>query len=154
MDVCVRLFGVCAILCVGSGLATGWSLVQRVLPPVKKRLWNWRRGQDPTKDCGAIDDDDDDDGGGGGGGGGVGGGCIDLHILDLCISWKLVVKFTPWPLYPRVPIGYESGWAPTPVWTTWRGKIVSLSELKLWPLGSPDRSQSLYRLRNPGLCRI
>jgi hypothetical protein len=28
MDVCVRLFCVC----VGSGLATGWSLVQRVLP--------------------------------------------------------------------------------------------------------------------------
>jgi hypothetical protein len=30
MDVCVRLFLVCAVLCVGSGLATGWSLVQGV----------------------------------------------------------------------------------------------------------------------------
>jgi hypothetical protein len=29
MDVCVRLFCVCALLCVGSGLAKGWS------PPTK-----------------------------------------------------------------------------------------------------------------------
>jgi hypothetical protein len=34
MDVCVRLFCVCIVLCVGSGLATGWSLVQGVLPSV------------------------------------------------------------------------------------------------------------------------
>jgi hypothetical protein len=34
MDVCVRLFCVCVILCLGSGLATGWSLVQGVLPSV------------------------------------------------------------------------------------------------------------------------
>jgi hypothetical protein len=34
MDVCVRLFCVCAVLCVGSGLTTGWSLVQGVLPTV------------------------------------------------------------------------------------------------------------------------
>jgi hypothetical protein len=33
MDVCVRLFSVC-VLCVGSGLATGWSPVQGVLPTV------------------------------------------------------------------------------------------------------------------------
>jgi hypothetical protein len=31
MDVCVRLFGFCVVLCVGSGLATGWSPVQGVL---------------------------------------------------------------------------------------------------------------------------
>jgi hypothetical protein len=43
MDVCVRLFYVCVVLCVGSGFATGWSPVQRVLPfvyrikKVKKR---------------------------------------------------------------------------------------------------------------------
>jgi hypothetical protein len=36
MDVCVRLFCVCAVLCAGSGLATGWSLVQGVLPTVEK----------------------------------------------------------------------------------------------------------------------
>jgi hypothetical protein len=28
------LFCVCVILCVGSGLVTGWSLFQGVLPPV------------------------------------------------------------------------------------------------------------------------
>jgi hypothetical protein len=32
MDVCVRLFCVCAVLCAGSGLATAWFLVQGVLP--------------------------------------------------------------------------------------------------------------------------
>jgi hypothetical protein len=31
MDICVRLFCVCVVLCVGSGLATGCSLVQGVL---------------------------------------------------------------------------------------------------------------------------
>jgi hypothetical protein len=31
---CVRLFRVCVILCVGRGLATGWSRVQGVLPSV------------------------------------------------------------------------------------------------------------------------
>jgi hypothetical protein len=33
-DVCVRLFCVCVILCVGSDLPTGWSPVQGVLPTV------------------------------------------------------------------------------------------------------------------------
>jgi hypothetical protein len=32
MDVCVRLFCVCAVLYVHNGLATGWSPVQGVLP--------------------------------------------------------------------------------------------------------------------------
>jgi hypothetical protein len=31
---CVRLFGVCIVLCVRYGLAKGWSLVQGVLPSV------------------------------------------------------------------------------------------------------------------------
>jgi hypothetical protein len=34
MDVCVRLFCVCVLLCVRSGLATGWSPVEGVLPSV------------------------------------------------------------------------------------------------------------------------
>jgi hypothetical protein len=34
MAICVRLFYICALLCVGSGLATGWSPVQGVLPTV------------------------------------------------------------------------------------------------------------------------
>jgi hypothetical protein len=33
--VCMRLFCVCVVLCLGSGLVTGWSLVQGVLPSVK-----------------------------------------------------------------------------------------------------------------------
>jgi hypothetical protein len=33
MDVCVCLLCVCVVLCVGSGLATGLSPAQRVLPP-------------------------------------------------------------------------------------------------------------------------
>jgi hypothetical protein len=34
MDVYVRLFCVYVVLCVGSGLATGWSSIQGVLPSV------------------------------------------------------------------------------------------------------------------------
>jgi hypothetical protein len=34
MDVCPRLFSV-VLSCVGRGLATGWSLVQRVVPYVE-----------------------------------------------------------------------------------------------------------------------
>jgi hypothetical protein len=34
MDICMRLFCVCVALCVGSGLASGWSPVQGVLPTV------------------------------------------------------------------------------------------------------------------------
>jgi hypothetical protein len=54
MDVCVHLFCVCVVLCVGSGLATGWSPAQGVLPIVC-RLRNWKSGQGPTKGCRAID---------------------------------------------------------------------------------------------------
>jgi hypothetical protein len=36
MDVCVSLLCVCVVLCVGSGLATGWSPVRGVLPAVYK----------------------------------------------------------------------------------------------------------------------
>jgi hypothetical protein len=45
----VRLFCVCVILCVGSGLATGWSPVQGILPTVY-RLRNWKSDQGPTKE--------------------------------------------------------------------------------------------------------
>jgi hypothetical protein len=34
MDACVRLVYVRVVLCVGSGLVTGWSPVQGVLPTV------------------------------------------------------------------------------------------------------------------------
>jgi hypothetical protein len=48
MDVYVRLFCVCVLLCAGSGLATGWSPVRGVLPAVY-RLRNWKSGQGPQE---------------------------------------------------------------------------------------------------------
>jgi hypothetical protein len=50
MDICVSLFCVCVVLCIGRGLVTGWS-------PSKEayrlciRSRNCKRGQDPTKGC-------------------------------------------------------------------------------------------------------
>jgi hypothetical protein len=52
--VSVRLFCVCAVLCAGSGLATGWSPVQESYRLCKKSR-NWNSGQGPTKDCRTID---------------------------------------------------------------------------------------------------
>jgi hypothetical protein len=45
MDVCVRLFCVYVVLCVGRGLAAGWSPVQAVLPSVymMNKLKKWPR---------------------------------------------------------------------------------------------------------------
>jgi hypothetical protein len=64
--------------------------------------------------------------------------------------WRWVVSFTPLPLYtrkkPPAIIGYDTGWAPEPVWTKWR-KCFTLPGLELWPLRRPARSQSLYRPR-------
>jgi hypothetical protein len=34
MNICVHVFCVCVVLCAGSGLATGWSPVQWILPTV------------------------------------------------------------------------------------------------------------------------
>jgi hypothetical protein len=54
MDVCVHLFCVCAVLCAGSGLATGW-------PPSKesyrlcKKIKKLKSSQGPKKGCRAID---------------------------------------------------------------------------------------------------
>jgi hypothetical protein len=45
--VCMRLFCVCVILCLGRGLATGWLLAQGALPSVKKWLRYWIRDQGP-----------------------------------------------------------------------------------------------------------
>jgi hypothetical protein len=53
MDVCVRLFCIYAVLCVGSGLATDWSRVKGVLPIVngikklEKRSRSNRRTVEP-----------------------------------------------------------------------------------------------------------
>jgi hypothetical protein len=50
MDVFMRLFCICIVLCVGRGLATGWSTVQGVLPTVyriKKLRKRTRRKEGP-----------------------------------------------------------------------------------------------------------
>jgi hypothetical protein len=58
-------------------------------------------------------------------------------------------RHAPAALYPRgkdlVPIGQEAGWAPEPVWTEVRGKILLLlSGIEPESSGSPVRSQTLY----------
>jgi hypothetical protein len=45
----VRLFCVCVVLCVGSGLATGWSPIQGVQPTVYIGSRKWKSGQGPIK---------------------------------------------------------------------------------------------------------
>jgi hypothetical protein len=71
-------------------------------------------------------------------------GCIDPHFLDLGISWRWVVSFTPWPLYP---------WGKSlryPLDNVEKRKFLTLPRLELRPLSRPAHSQSLYRLRYPG----
>jgi hypothetical protein len=53
-DICVLLFCVCVVLCVGSGLATDWSPIQGVLSTVNT-LRNWKSDRGPEKVCRAID---------------------------------------------------------------------------------------------------
>jgi hypothetical protein len=52
MYVCV--YSVCVVLCVGSGLSTGWSPIQGVLPTVN-RITKLKSDQGPKKSCRAID---------------------------------------------------------------------------------------------------
>jgi hypothetical protein len=54
MDVCVCLFSVCVVLCVGSGFVAGRSPVQGVLPTAC-RIKKLKSGQGPTKDRRVID---------------------------------------------------------------------------------------------------
>ena len=62
----------------------------------------------------------------------------------------LVVNATPQPLYPRerdsVPIVYEGGWDPGPVWTS----LESFAFTGFRSSDLPARSESLYRLSYPG----
>jgi hypothetical protein len=53
IDVCVGLFCVCVVLCEGRGLAMGWSLVQGVIPTVR-RIKKLKSGEGP-KGCRAIE---------------------------------------------------------------------------------------------------
>jgi hypothetical protein len=51
--ICVRLFCVCVVLCVGMGLSTGWSQVEGILPTAHriKELKQWQS----SKNCTAIE---------------------------------------------------------------------------------------------------
>jgi hypothetical protein len=53
MDACVSFFCVCAVLCVGSGLESGWSTIQGVLPTVY-RIKKLKSGQGQAKSCRAT----------------------------------------------------------------------------------------------------
>jgi hypothetical protein len=51
-----------------------------------------------------------------------------------------------------VPIVWKAGWAPEPVWTTWRGeKSPTIVGFECPPLGRPAYCRSLYRLSYPGI---
>jgi hypothetical protein len=51
IDVCVRLFCVCVVLCVGRGLATGWSPAQGVLPTVYRFRKTEKKAKAQRKGC-------------------------------------------------------------------------------------------------------
>jgi hypothetical protein len=58
-----------------------------------------------------------------------------------------MASFTPLPLYTPVPIAYEAGWAPEPVWTLWRTE-------NIFPLPGTElrmSSPSPYQMSYPGL---
>jgi hypothetical protein len=56
---------------------------------------------------------------------------------------------------PPIPSGYEVGWTPEPVWTTWRRESSwPYRDSELWPLGRPAYSQSLHQLRYPSSYRL
>jgi hypothetical protein len=57
MSVCV--YSVFVLPCIGSGLATGWSLVQGVLPTVC-RLGNWKAAK-AHKGCRAIEEEEQEE---------------------------------------------------------------------------------------------
>jgi hypothetical protein len=46
---CMRLFCVCIVLCIGSGLATGLEPVQDVLPSVYKMIAELKKRSGPCK---------------------------------------------------------------------------------------------------------
>ena len=79
-----------------------------------------------------------------------------LFILNFGARWSWTVIATPRPLYPwkraLVPIVQEAGWAPGPV-RKYVEKIKSLATTGVQIPYRPARTESLYRLRHPGLER-
>jgi hypothetical protein len=49
MDVCACVYSVCVVLCIGSGLPTGLSLVQGVLPSVKNDYGTEEEARGPVR---------------------------------------------------------------------------------------------------------
>jgi hypothetical protein len=49
---------------------------------------------------------------------------IDPRILDRGSSWRRALRSCRFPRGDRDPllIGQEAGWAPEPIWITWRGE--------------------------------
>jgi hypothetical protein len=85
----------------------------------------------------------------------LGGGGIAPHILNLGTGWRWVVNFRPLPLNsngksPPVPIGWEAGWAPEPVWTRWLRENFA-APAGTWTPDHPARNPALYQLSSPGL---
>jgi hypothetical protein len=75
-------------------------------------------------------------------------------FFDLGTSWRLVISFTPRPLYPRgeSPVTHRGGgWVGprTGLDDMEKRKFLPLPGLELRLLGRPTRSQSLYRLSHP-----
>jgi hypothetical protein len=66
-------------------------------------------------------------------------------LTSALVGGEWVVSFTPRPLYPRgktpppsVPLGQEAGWAPEPVWTTWRRQ-------NYWPYRDSNSDPSVMK---------
>jgi hypothetical protein len=74
---------------------------------------------------------------------------VQIHVfLTIDTSLRRVVCCTSRPLNPRrnspLPM-VLIGWAPEPVWMTWRQKkFLALPGLELWLFGHPVCSQALY----------
>jgi hypothetical protein len=78
-----------------------------------------------------------------------------VSVLDLGTSWRWVVSFMPWPLYPREKIR-GTHWIAVLVDLracmddVEKRKFLTLPGLELRLFGRSARSQSLYYLRYPG----
>jgi hypothetical protein len=81
-----------------------------------------------------------------------GSGCIDPHFLDLSNSWRWVVRFTPWLLYPcgKAPwylLDKRLGGPHSQSGQRGVEKFLTLPGLELQTFSCPAHSQLLYRLR-------
>ena len=66
-------------------------------------------------------------------------------LSNISARWGWVVNASCRPLYPRVPIVWEAGWACGPVWTGAK----NLASIEIRSLHRPVFGWSLYRLSCP-----